>query len=882
MIGVFVPGLCFYGNLFMWTCVTHREVRAYRRSPQRLSLPEPACGLGVERDISQTLAEVRSNMFVISIVILAALALAFLFKGRPFLAWFVPGVLALAAIGWNLRVWHEDAGFNKWAFGTLVLLFIATVICLGVPLVRRMLVSGRVMRVLGKAMPEMSETERVALEAGSVWWDGELFSGKPDWQKMLRFTVKPLTDEEQAFLDGPVEQLCEMLDDWQVQELADLPEDAWAFIKEKRFFGMIIPPEYGGLGFSGAAHSAVVTKLASRCVAASVTVMVPNSLGPGELLLHYGTDEQKSHYLPRLARGEEIPCFALTEPAAGSDASSISSSGVVCRGDFEGEEVLGIRLQWDKRYITLAPVATVLGLAFQLRDPDHLLGDEEDLGITCALISPELPGVEIGQRHDPLRIPFLNGPTRGKDVFVPLDAIIGGRENAGKGWLMLMQCLAAGRGISLPSLSVGASQLCTRMVGTYGNIREQFNVPIGAFEGVEERIARIGAFNYLMDGARRVTAAAVDAGEKPAVVSAIVKAYSTELMRVVVNDAMDVQAGAAICRGPRNVLSSAYESVPVGITVEGANILTRSLIIYGQGAIRCHPHIHAQMEAIAQKKLGDFDRAFFGHVGFVATNMTRSFLLGLTSGRPCTVRDAGIASPYFARLSQFSAAFVTLSDAAMGVLGGALKRKEKISGRFADALGWMYLCATTLKRFHDAGQPRAEEPFVRWACGYGLYQVQQAMLGILDNFPLRPAAWVLKRVCFPLGARLTPPSDRLGADVSRALLQDPELLAKLTADIYVPGGDDPGLGQLNATAAQALEARTLKKKMGEAVKAGTIEKRPRETLAARAKEAGVITAEEFTTLEAAAKACLDAIQVDAFGPRRSPAEKSSREPQATS
>lgn len=808
-------------------------------------------------------------LLTLCLVLLGLVAL-FLFVGRPFMAWFVPTLLALLALGWRLGVTDENVTLGKWLFGFAAAAFVAAVVVFGVRVVRRSLISRRVMKVLANAIPPMSETERVALEAGTVWWDGELFSGRPNWRKMLDFEVKPLSAEEQAFLDGPVNELCTLIDDWQVQEQGDLPEAAWSFIKEHRFFGMIIPKKFGGLGFSGAAHAAVVTKLSSRSVAAAVTVMVPNSLGPAELLLHYGTDEQKDYYLARLARGEIIPCFALTEPAAGSDASSISSSGVVCHGEFEGEEVLGIRLNWDKRYITLAPVATVLGLAFQLRDPDQLLGGEVDLGITCALISPDLPGVEIGQRHDPLRIPFLNGPTRGHDVFVPIDAIIGGRAMAGKGWLMLMQCLAAGRGISLPSLSAGAAQLSTRLVGTYANIREQFGVVIGAFEGVEERIARIGAFTYLMDAARRVTAASVDAGEKPAVVSAIVKHYLTELMRVVVNDAMDIQAGAAICCGPRNVLASAYQSVPVGITVEGANILTRSLIIYGQGAIRCHPFVHAQMDAIAKKDLASLDRAFFGHAGFVACNVVRSFLLGCTGGRPCRLARSGEASAYYGRLAQFSAAFVTLSDAAMGVLGGTLKRKEKISGRFADALGWMYLCTATLKRFHDAGQPRAEVPLMRWACEHALYEVQQALLGVIDNFPVRPLAWVLRVVCFPLGSRCKRPNDRLGAQVARGLLHDSELLDSLTRDVFEPSADEPGLGTLNATAVRARAAREIRKKLADAVKAGTLEKRPRATLAQRGCDNNVISREELQQLEEAAVACLDAIQVDAFGERRAP------------
>ncbi|MFQ5655249.1 MAG: acyl-CoA dehydrogenase, partial [Planctomycetota bacterium] len=564
-------------------------------------------------------------MTILILLALLGVSLALLYLGRGYLAWVIPGagaLLALAlrgAIGWP-------------TFNTVGLIFAAVALLFGLPPLRRLFVGRIAMGALSRALPGMSETERVALEAGTVWWDAELFSGNPSWQRLLDLPSHSLTEEEQAFLDGPVEELCSMIDDWKARNRGDLPPEAWEFVKRHRFFGMIIPKEYGGLGFSALAHSQVVTKVSSRSVAAAVTVMVPNSLGPAELILHYGTDEQKRSYLPDLARGDEIPCFALTEPGAGSDAASMQSEGVVCKGTWEGEEVIGIRLNWNKRYITLVSVATVLGLAFRLRDPDHLLGEADDLGITCALVPTDLTGVDAARRHDPLGVPFINGPTTGRNVFVPIDSIIGGREMAGKGWLMLMQCLASGRGISLPALAGGAAQLATRTTSAYAGVRQQFNVKIGAFEGIEERLARIGGYTYMMNAARRMTAGAVDSGEKPAVISAIVKAYMTEMMRTVINDAMDVQAGAAISRGPRNVLSGAYESLPIGITVEGANILTRSLIIYGQGAMRCHPFLREQMEAIADRDLKRFDRAFFRHMGFVFSNGARSLLLGLTGG----------------------------------------------------------------------------------------------------------------------------------------------------------------------------------------------------------------------------------------------------------
>jgi len=573
---------------------------------------------------------------------LVGLSLAFLFHGRAYWAWVVPGGLSLA---WCLTAGHQSTGFFAvaGAFALLAVVF-------GIPAVRQRTVGGLVMRSIARILPRIGETERIALAAGTVWWDGDLFSGNPDWDKLLAFTPQPLSQEERAFLDGPVEEFCGMVNEWDIVQNRDLPPDAWDFIKRHGFLGMIIPKEFGGLGFSAAAHSAVVTKVASRSVTAAVTVMVPNSLGPAELLLHYGTEDQKRHYLPRLAVGDDIPCFALTGPEAGSDAAATQSVGIVSRGTYEGEEVLGMRLTWRKRYITLGPVATVIGLAFRLRDPDGLLGGDEDLGITCALIPAGLPGIEIGERHDPMGVPFHNGPTLGTDVFVPLDFIIGGRERAGDGWLMLMESLSAGRSISLPSLAVASAELATRVVGAYATVREQFDTPIGRFEGIEEPLARIGGLTYVMNAARVLTAGAVDAGEKPAVLSAIVKAYLTEAMRTVVNDAMDIRAGAAICRGPRNILANAYQAVPIGITVEGANILTRSMIIYGQGAIRSHPYTQDEIEAVAEGDLARFDRAFFGHMGHVVSNALRALLLGLTGGMLARVPGNRRTRRYFGAL----------------------------------------------------------------------------------------------------------------------------------------------------------------------------------------------------------------------------------------
>ena len=749
----------------------------------------------------------------------------------------------------------------------VLILALAVLVVLLVPAVRRRTLTPAIMRAMAGALPRMGDTERIALEAGTVWWDGELFSGRPDWKKLLEFQRKPLSARERAFLDGPVEELCGMVEEWRVERDGDLPAEAWRFIKENRFFGMIIPEEYGGLGFSALANSAVVTKLSSRSVAAAVTVMVPNSLGPAELLLHYGTEEQKRHFLPRLAVAEDIPCFALTGPEAGSDAASTKSRGVVCRGVHQGREVLGMRLNWRKRYITLSPVTTLIGLAFRLYDPERLLGEREDLGITLALIPRDTPGIEIGKRHDPLGVPFLNGPTYGRDVFVPLDAIIGGKARVGQGWQMLMANLAAGRGISLPGLATGASQLCSRVAGAYATVREQFDLPIGRFEGIEEQLAKIGGMTYVMSGARVLTAGAVDAGEKPAVVSAIMKAYLTEGMRTVVNAAMDIQAGAGISKGPRNVLAHAYSAVPIGITVEGANILTRTLIIFGQGAIRCHPYVRSEIAAVAAGDLVKFDRAFFAHLGFILSNALRTLGHALTGSR--FARPSGVEGPaaqYLARFTSLSAAFALVSDAAMATLGGQLKRREKLSGRLADALAWLYLGSATVKKFWDDGKPEGDLPFLRWGCEKAIFEVETALAGVLANLPNRPAAALLGAAVFPLGMRSGPPSDALGGKVARALLDDREERLRLTRDIYVPPPDDPGLGRLELALDKVMAAAPASQAVKAAVRARQLEREPEGTLLERAVKAGVIDEASLKRIRESEKARDDAIQVDEFDP----------------
>ncbi|MEX1023640.1 MAG: acyl-CoA dehydrogenase [Planctomycetota bacterium] len=778
------------------------------------------------------------------------------YHGQTWLAWVLPLAVVIFGFGFELN-WSPPVW---WSLGVLAVL--ATLG--GVKPLRENLVTRLVLPIVKPILPRMSETEKIAIEAGTVWWEAEFFTGEPDFQKLYNFQFQELTPKERAFLDGPCEELAGMVDDWKVQRDGDLPERAWKFIREQGFMGMIIPEEYGGLGFSALAHSAVVTKLSSRSVAAAVTVMVPNSLGPAELLLHYGTDEQKNHYLPRLAKGDEVPCFALTEPHAGSDAGSMQSTGVVCRGTYEGKEQLGLRLDWDKRYITLSPVATVIGLAFKLSDPDGLLGTEKELGITCALIPADLPGITIGERHDPLGTAFMNGPTQGKSVFVPIDFIIGGRAQAGRGWLMLMQSLAAGRGISLPSMATGAGMLATRVVGAYATVRKQFKLEIGRFEGVEEPLARIAGMTYLMDAARVMTAGAVDAGERPSVASAIVKCYLTEGMRDVTNDAMDIMGGAAICQGERNLLAGAYKALPIGITVEGANILTRTMIIFGQGAIRCHPFVPAEMASAFAHDIPAFDRAFWGHVGFVMQNVARSFSLGLSAGRFQGTQIEGATAPWAKRWTRMSAAYALAADVAMGTLGGSLKRKEKLTGRLADCLAWMYLASAGMKRFHCEGERAEHRAVFEWTQAHALHQAEEAYRVFCQNLPFRPAAWFLRAVAFPIGFRAAPPSDRLGGRVARGLLDGNVLREDLTKGMFLPAGDGPGLGLLEAALTKVVAAQVVDAKLKRAVRDKRLEKHPAATLVERALRAGILERDDEALLATAAAARHEAITVDAF------------------
>jgi acyl-CoA dehydrogenase len=738
----------------------------------------------------------------------------------------------------------------------------------GLPSVRLQWLSRPLLRRIRKVLPPMSETERDAIEAGSVWWEAELFRGAPDWQQLQNYKMPVLSEAEQAFIDGPVEQLCAMLDDWDItHHRLDLPPEVWDFLKRNRFFGMIIPRRYGGLEFSANGHSSVVTKIASRSISAGVTVMVPNSLGPAELLLHYGSEAQKDYYLPRLADGREIPCFALTGPDAGSDAGAISDSGVVCMGQHDGEQVLGLRLNWDKRYITLGPVATVLGLAFKAFDPQGLLGGDEELGITCALIPAETSGVTIGNRHFPLNSAFQNGPNSGKDVFIPLDYIIGGQANIGNGWRMLVESLSVGRGISLPAVGVAAGKSCARNTGAYAYLRKQFNTSIGKFEGVEEALANIGGMAYMMEAGRLLTLSALDSGEKPSIITAILKCYNTEHMRQVINHAMDIHGGRGICMGPSNYIARAYQSVPVGITVEGANILTRSMIIFGQGAIRCHPYLVREMEAatMPESAAADmaFDQALRGHAEYFLTNYCRAFVYGLSASHLAPCPYPGRIGNYYRRLGQMSAAFAVCSDLVLMILGGSFKRKEKLSGRFADALGYMFYASAALKKFEADGQPRSDLPLVEWTAKYCLYQVQIALDEILRNFPIKWLGVIIRHSIFPLGLSLRLPNDSLGHRVASLLIRPGEARDRLTDGIYITDDPEDITGCLEDALHKVIKAEPIERR----VRRGSLQQHGLEDYAQwveRLKVAEQVSSDEADILLQARKATMKVVRVDDF------------------
>jgi acyl-CoA dehydrogenase len=725
---------------------------------------------------------------------------------------------------------------------------------------RRDLITKPIFRMAQHALPSLSDTEREAIEAGDVWWDADLFAGNPDWDKLLAFAPAKLSAEEKAFLAGPVEQLCDMLDDWSINwDLHDLPREVWDFLKAHRFFAMIIPKQYGGLGFSAYAHSEVIRKLSSRSICAAVTAMVPNSLGPGELLMQFGTKEQRDDWLPRLADGREVPAFGLTSPDAGSDAAAMQDTGVVTMGPGKGGNVLGIRLNWHKRYITLGPVATVLGLAFKLQDPENLLGKGENIGITVALVPTNADGVSIGRRHVPSGQMFQNGPNWGKDVFVPMDAVIGGQERVGQGWQMLMSALAAGRGISLPSLSAAGIVLAAHTTGAYAAVRQQFNIPIGKFEGVQERLARMAGSAYVIDGARRLTCAGLDMGKKPAVISGIMKYHATERMRTAINDAMDVHAGKAVIDGPLNYLTNIYRAIPNGITVEGANILTRSLIIFGQGAIRSHPFLLSEMMALGhknkQRALEAFDKAFWAHAWLAFTNLFRAWGRSWTGGVFAPAPQAGRASKYFQQLSRYSAAFCLAADMALLTMGGALKRREMLSARYGDILSELFLLSAALKRWHDEGRQESDLPVLEYSMQTGFLVIEQQLDQIIANLPMRPVAWMLRFFLMPFGIRRRGPSDAVIQATAEMLLTPSAARDRLTTGI-ARDAENEGLKRL----ARAFELVAAADPIRDRMKALGI-RDPQAAL-----ERGVISKKELADLAVMMEAVQLVVAVDDFAP----------------
>ncbi|MGF7001229.1 acyl-CoA dehydrogenase [Paraburkholderia sp. GAS32] len=803
------------------------------------------------------------------VLVIAALALVYV-QARA--SWWLAFMIVWVAAA------HVSGAAGPAATTLLAIVFVFPALVLTIKPLRRTWLTKPVLDIFRKILPEMSPTERDAIEAGTVWWDAQLFSGRPHWDTLLGYGPATLSAEEQAFLDVECEHLCDLANDWETTMVwQDLSPETWQYIKERGFLGMIIPKQYGGKQFSAYAHSQVIMKLSTRCSAAAVSVMVPNSLGPAELLMHYGTEEQKNHYLPRLARGDDIPCFALTSPYAGSDAAAIPDVGIVCKGTFEGRETLGFRVTWDKRYITLGPIATVLGLAFRALDPDHLLGSDEEPGITCALIPTDHPGVNIGRRHWPLNAVFQNGPNSGKDVFIPLDWVIGGRAQVGNGWRMLMECLAAGRAISLPSSNVGMAKIAVRGTGAYAAIRRQFRTPVGKFEGVQEALGRMGGNLYVMDAARRLSAQAVDLGEKPSVISAIAKYHITERARMVINDGMDVAAGKGICMGPSNFLARAYQQVPIAITVEGANILTRCLIIFGQGAIRCHPYVLKEMEATREtdrsKALRDFDAAFFGHVSFTLSNVVRSFVYGVTGGAFITKPRTAYAPllSYYRAATRISTAFALLADVSMFVLGGDLKRRERISGRLGDVLSQLYLISATLKRFEDEGRQEEDLPLVRWGVEDSLYKAQHALDGVLANYPNRLAAGLVRVLAFPFGLPYREPSDRLGTEIAELMQTPGAARNRLVSDSYVPHPDVDALGYGELVFELNPRFTQIDQKLRDAVKQGLLEPMPQSLpqLAAwteTAQQKGLIDADDRRVLEDYARYGAQVVKVDDFPP----------------
>lgn len=742
-------------------------------------------------------------------------------------------------------------------------IFLAISLPFNITPIRAQIFSRFILVFFKKQMPSISATEKAAIDAGNIWWEAALFTGMPDFTQLQAYPKPSLSSEEQAFIDNEVRTLCDMIDDWQITSTGKIPDNVWDFLKKNGFFALIIPKAYGGKEFSALAHSEILAIIASRSLSMAATVSVPNSLGPGELLLHYGTPEQKDYYLPRLANGLEIPCFALTGPEAGSDAGSIPDTGIVCRGEFEGKQIIGLKLNWNKRYITLAPVATLLGLAFKLYDPDKLLSDQVSRGITCALIPVNMPGITIGHRHLPLNMAFPNGPTQGHDVFVPLSFIIGGEKMIGQGWKMLVECLSAGRALSLPSLATGGARASTFATFAYAHIRQQFGEPIGYFQGVEEALVRMAGFTYIIESARLFTAGAIDLGLNPSVPSAIVKYHATELSRKVSLDAMDIHGGKGICLGPHNYLGRFYQGVPVAITVEGANILTRTLMIFGQGAMRAHPYLLTELEAAQTDDLTRFDKAIFAHAGFIFSNIVRTFILTLTRGYSNLSAPRCEARRYYQKITRLSSAFALTADLALILLGGRLKRLEKLSGRLADVLSMLYLTSAVLKRYHDE-HTKDEKLLLDWCCKYLLNQLEIQLSGFWKNYPNHLFGFLMRKFIFPLGISSNPPSDEQGHVMAKNLLNPGALHDLFKKGLFLKPSPGNLLADLETTLLKCVQAEEIEKRIKHALKSGEIHKIELDDDLIHAKEAKIITDAEFAQVKEARLARRNIIAVDDF------------------
>jgi acyl-CoA dehydrogenase len=819
-------------------------------------------------------------LVAIGIVAFATLAM----RRAPLWQW----AIAVAVLGALTRIILDATGLwlatdlTGWIFALLPGIVLGL---LAVPLIRQATLSGPAYGMVKSILPRVSRTEQEALDAGTIGWDAELFSGKPDWSKLRNIRKVTLTAEEHAFLDGPVNKVCAMIDDWDIRHnRADMPKEVWDYLKSEGFLGMLIGKEHGGLGFSAQAQSQVVSKIASRSVAAGITVMVPNSLGPGELLEKYGTPEQKAKYLGRLAKGLEVPCFALTGPHAGSDAAGMRDVGVVTYEMYEGKKTLGVKLSWDKRYITLAPVATLLGLAFHLHDPEKLIGETEHIGITLALVPANFKGVEIGRRHYPARSAFMNGPTRGRGVFIPMDFLIGGVQYAGQGWRMLMECLSTGRAISLPAIGTVSIKHALRVTSAYARIRRQFGIPVGIMEGVADPLSRMIKSAYTFEAARGLTASMVDEGQKPAVISALLKYRTTEAMRDRMNDAMDIHGGRAVQDGPSNYLFAGYATTPVAITVEGANILTRTLITFAQGALRAHPYLYAEIEAAQNpdRRAGikAFDKAFGGHIGFTLRNMAGSFLHAVTLGAFASTPVNNEIGHWYRQLARYSQSFALVGDWTVAFLGGDLKRKQRLSGRMADILSDLYLLSATLKRYEDEGRIAEDKPVVDAVAQDLIYSMEQSFAAVFANFPNVFLRNLMRVLVFPLGRHAKPSSDRMTYRLVRAVLRPGAFRDRLTTGVYISMDPKDVTGVLEDAFIKVTKSEEVEAKFVRAIKKGIIDRRLDRDAITDAVDQGVLTEAEAAMLRLSDQATDRVIRVDDFDPEELSPKQLAREPRA--